>query len=104
LEALYTANNGYRDYNSEQNNDLFNENHIDGAQLAIRLADNRMAHAKRELEIETVENHKFSNDYDRAKIEYERSKEKFDRDTANVVKVFNEPLGPSARELGRIFY
>ena len=103
LEALYTANNGYRDYNSEQNNELFNENHIDGAQLAIRLADNRMAHAKREVEIETVESHKFTNDYERAKIEYERSKEKFDKDTAKVVKVFNEALGPSARELVKDF-
>jgi hypothetical protein len=40
-EALYVANNGYRDYNSEQNNDLYNENHIDDAQLAIRLARGR---------------------------------------------------------------
>ena len=33
-------------------------------QHAIRLADNRMAHAKQEVEIETVENHKFANDYE----------------------------------------
>ena len=57
-----------------------------------------MAHAKREVEIETVENHKFTNNYDRAKIEYERAKEKFDKNTAKVVKVYNEALGPSARE------
>ena len=53
--SIYAANNGYRDYNRDQNDTLLGEEHIDAAQHAIKLADNRMAHAKREVEIQTVE-------------------------------------------------
>ena len=55
MEVLYAANNGYRDYNRNQNDTLLGEEHINAAQHAIRLADNRMAQTKQEVEIETVE-------------------------------------------------
>jgi hypothetical protein len=58
-----------------------------------------MKHDAAARSINTTESYKLRNEYQKAITDFEKEQKKFNKDTAKIIKVFNESLGPSARML-----
>jgi hypothetical protein len=83
---LHSKNNRFKDENLDMIEELKTARAIKETQYKVKIAEAKLKHSERAMDIDTVEKNRFESDFEKAKSAYERWKEKFDEETLKTIK------------------
>jgi hypothetical protein len=96
---LILENEHLRDAKVAEADSMLANGNINANRRAVMKYEIDTQFASEANKINTIERYRFESDYERSILDYEKSQQKFNEDTAKVIKVFNDSLGISSRSL-----